>query len=153
MKRFHSIRLATSFLAIVAGSKLETRAEEQAEALPSPVVELEEGDCGNRCSIVFGRVGERLHCDLDGALENAASSCEVGEDAQGRASSLPIGLVFDAERAVLTGVPLRSGFFEFVVLRSEGGVTREQVVLIDIQGLAHAGAGVDYASYFANGIR
>lgn len=153
MKRLNSIRLASSFLAIFAGCSLETRAAEQAENLPSSVVELERGERGNSCLMVFGRVGERLHCDLDGAAESSPTICEVGEDAEGKASCLPTGLVFDADKAVLRGVPLRAGFHEFVVLRTEGGETREQVVLIDIQGVAHAGAGVDYAAYFASGIR
>lgn len=101
--------------------------------------------------MVFARVGERFQFDLE-VSEHLSTDCVVGENATGESSSLPAGLAFNAEEATLEGVPLRAGFHEFVVLQTEKGMTREQVVLIDIQEHSFGSGGVDYASYVAGGL-
>lgn len=103
--------------------------------------------------MVFARVGERFRFELAEAEGAGPVSCAVGKDAEGEKSSLPLGLVFNAEEARLEGVPLRAGFYEFVALREQGGSIQEQVVLIDIQGQAFASGGVDYATYVSGGVR
>lgn len=103
--------------------------------------------------MVFARVGERFRYELSSVADQSSVVCVVGKNAEGKKSSLPQGLVFNAKDATLEGMPLRSGFHEFVVLREENGATQERVVLIDIQGHGFASGGVDYASYVSGGIR
>ncbi len=140
---FASILAASSLLGFVHGAE---------EPEPCSTIALSRSDCGtSSCVMVFARVGERFQFDLQ-VSDHLSTDCVVGVNATGESSSLPAGLAFNAEEASLEGVPLRAGFHEFVVLQTEKGMTREQVVLIDIQEHSFGSGGVDYASYVAGGL-
>lgn len=114
---------------------------------------VETSAASGECLMVFARVGESFEYDLQLSDETAAPKCTVGLNAEGEVSVLPAGLSFDKSEGKLHGVPQRAGFHEFVFLSTEQGVTNEQVVLIDIQGLSLDAGGSDYASYFSGGVR
>lgn len=127
----------------LAGETVDTR--EEAE------VALEKTSCGCECVMVFAKVGEEFQYDFE--TESGQSLIVPGMNASGEMSRPPQGLRLDAGDAELSGIPLRPGFHEFVVLQTEKGVTHEKVVLIDVQGHSFAAGGLDYASYFAGGIQ
>ncbi|MBD5778690.1 hypothetical protein IEN85_04250 [Pelagicoccus sp. NFK12] len=153
MKLFSKNRSSLSVAVLLAAGSLVNFAQATGQGESSSAVALSESDSGDSsCVMVFARVGERFRYELPAASGQAVEKCVVGKNADGEVSSLPRGLVFNAKEASLEGVPLRAGFHEFVVVSTEAGEPREQVVLIDIQGHAFAGGGVDYASYVANGL-
>ena len=152
MKSFRNTRSALLLSALAAATSLAGMA--QAAPQSSAAVALSEGDCeASRCVMVFARVGEQFRYELSPAGGDSSAECAVGSNASGDKSSLPQGLVFNAQEGRLEGVPQRSGFHEFVVVQTENGVAQEQVVLIDIQGHAFASGVMDYASYVARGMR
>lgn len=154
MKTAIQTRKTLSFAAMVVASSLFGFAQGSDSVEPCSPVALSKSECGtSSCVMVFARVGERFQFDLKASEYFSAVDCVVGESATGRESSLPAGLIFNEEEGLLQGIPLRSGFHEFVVLQIEKGVTREQVVLIDIQEHSFGSGGVDYASYVAGGVR
>ena len=120
---------------------------------PDATVILEDSECGNACVMVFGTVGEALGISLADGPAQVFVKCEEGLNAMGEPCVLPEGIVFDQESLSLHGVPSKPGFHEFVVLMTEKGVTREQVVLIDIQPAPSLQMQDAYASYFFGGIR
>lgn len=115
-----------------------------------PVDAFDDGSCGSSCVMVFGEVGEPLRVAF-----GETEACEIveGRNASGKACSLPLGLRFSKDDLALSGVPQNAGFFEFVLLETESGVTREKVVLIDIQGRSLSSIGAGYASTNLDGIR
>lgn len=154
MKLFSKNRSVLSVAALVAASSVASFAQAGRQADACSAVALSESEVDeSSCVMVFARVGERFRFELSPSDAQSPVVCVVGKNADGEMSLLPQGLVFNAEDARLEGVPQRSGFHEFVVVRTEEGQPREQVVLIDIQGHAFAGGGVDYASYVGLGVR
>jgi hypothetical protein len=154
MKPFSQIRSTLSIAALAAAGSLAGFAQAEDTSGHGSGVALKESVGGeDSCVMVFARVGERFRYELLPSKDADAVECVVGKCASGKKSALPRGIVFNAEHATLEGVPLRAGFHEFVAVRSVGGIAEEQVVLIDIQGHAIAGGGLDYASYVARGLR
>ena len=86
---------------------------------------------GDSCVMVFGSVGESFQYKL--GQSDASADFAIGLDESGAICKLPEGLKLNRDEGVLTGTPLRGGFHEFVVLHTDKGVTRERVLLIDIQ--------------------
>lgn len=146
-------RLLRPVLSIAFGGALCVFAGAEEPDELAPAVDLRKSEAGSRCVMVFATVGEEFRFDF--AREGACPTleCAPGIDAAGEKSELPAGLCFDSEQDALVGVPQRPGFHEYVVLRTERGITSEQVVLIDIQGHSFSSGGMDYAAYFAGGIR
>ncbi|MBK1878417.1 hypothetical protein [Pelagicoccus mobilis] len=119
----------------------------------SGVVDLKSEKSESRCVMVFAKVGERFRYEFKEEKPCPSLECAPGINALGEESALPQGLGFNADEFVLEGIPMRPGFHEYVVMRTEKGVTREHVVLIDIQEHSFAAGGVEYASYLAGGMR
>ncbi|EDY81813.1 hypothetical protein VDG1235_1431 [Verrucomicrobiia bacterium DG1235] len=153
MKKLSFSRFALSLTALISLVALVTVTEARDDFGTSVEVALEKSECGSSCVMVFARVGERFRYELKAEDSYSAIRFASGENASGEKSTLPAGLSLDKKENALVGVPLKAGFHEFVVLRTDKGVTREEVVLIDIQGHPFSSGSSDYASYFAGGLR
>lgn len=117
-----------------------------------PEVALEDSHSGNSYVMVFGEVGDPFAYQL-GEAGAGPVRYRQGVSASGDPCELPEGLEFDADSIELRGVPARPGFHEFVLLETERGVTRERVVLIDIQDPSLSAGIEGYAAYFFQGVR
>lgn len=145
-------RLLRPALALPIGFLLSGPLGAAEESELSPAVKLQRSETGSSCVMVFATVGEQFRFDFSKEGSCSTLKCAPGVSASGQKSELPAGLGYDSKERALVGVPQRPGFHEYVVLRTEKGVTSEQVVLIDIQGHSFASGGMDYASYFAGGL-
>lgn len=117
------------------------------------LVDLSKVDSGSGCEMVFGQVGEPFLVSFAGGEQSAALRVSEGLNAVGEVCALPKGVRFSQDDKELTGVPKRPGFYEFVVLVTEKGVTKEKVVLIDIQSDSRLSLGASYAFSFLGGVR
>ncbi len=98
MKIVSRSRAALSIAALSAIASLPSIAFAGGSSEPSPAVALSEGDCdSSSCVMVFARVGERFRYDLPLVQNQSDAECSVGKDVNGERSSLPEGLVFNAE--------------------------------------------------------
>lgn len=152
MKPNFASRLFLPVFSIAVGVALASGSLAEAAEEPSPTVDLEQSDSGSSCVLVFATVGERFRFDFSGEKPCPTLKCSPGLTVSGHESEPPAGLGLDLKEKALVGVPLRPGFHEYVVLRTEKGVTSEQVVLIDVQGRDFAAGGMEYASYFSGGV-
>ena len=145
-------RLLAPTLAFTMGVSLAGFAAAAEERELSPAVKLQKCESGSSHVMVFAKVGERFRYDFSREESCQTLKCVPGIGVSGQRSELPAGLDYDSEERALIGVPQYPGFHEYVVLRTERGVTSEQVVLIDIQGHSLSSGGLEYASYFADGV-
>ena len=123
------------------------------ESAEDSAINLASEDCGSACVMVFAKVGESFTFEfLENGLKNGMDVA-LGIDAMGEDCELPEGLTFNQEELALEGMPQVAGFHEFIVLVTEKGVTREKVVLIDIEESSAHPARDSYATTVWGSIR
>lgn len=139
IRNIATLALGATLITAMSGGEIRT---------PCDSILVDQGDEETDCLIVFAKVGESFHFAAESEPAHPGTE-SINWLASGE---LPVGLDFDPRDSVLSGVPMKPGFHELVLESTDEQSAPKQVILIDIQPLSLGSGGMNYASYFSQGI-